>query len=41
MILFEATVTRVIGVVALFGFIISGVFLVASPAFLLADEPPD
>jgi hypothetical protein len=38
MILFEATVTRVIGVLALFAFIIAGAFLIASPAFLLAEE---
>jgi hypothetical protein len=38
MIVFEATATRVIGVIALFAFIVAGVFLIASPAFLLAEE---
>ena len=35
---FEAPVTRFLGVVALFGFIVSGVFLIADPAFLGGDE---
>ncbi len=35
---FEAPVTRVIGVTALFTFIVSGVFLIADPAFLAAEE---
>lgn len=38
MLLFEAWVTRVIGVVALFAFIVSGVFLIADPAFLATDD---
>ncbi len=38
MLLFEAWVTRVIGVVALFTFIVSGVFLIADPAFLAAED---
>jgi hypothetical protein len=38
MLLFEATVTRIVGVTALFAFIVSGVFLIADPAFLGADE---
>ena len=37
MVLFEATVTRILGVLALLGFIVSGVFVIADPAFL-ADE---
>ena len=38
MLLFEHTLTRVVGVVAMFAFIVSGVFLIASPANLEADE---
>jgi hypothetical protein len=38
MVLFEAWVTRVAGVVALFAFIVSGVFLIADPAFLAAED---
>ena len=38
MLAFEAPVTRVIGVTALFTFIVSGVFLIADPAFLAAEE---
>ena len=38
MIPFEALVTRIIGVTALFAFIVSGVFLIADPAFLGPDE---
>jgi hypothetical protein len=38
MIGFEAVVTRVFGVLALFAFIVTGVFLIADPAFLKADE---
>jgi hypothetical protein len=34
MIVFHATWTRVIGVTAMFAFIVAGVFLVASPGFL-------
>jgi uncharacterized membrane protein YphA (DoxX/SURF4 family) len=39
MVPFEATITRVLGVIALFTFIISGVFLIADPAWL--DREPD
>jgi glucose uptake protein GlcU len=35
---FEATITRVLGMIALFAFIVSGVFLIADPAFLAEDE---
>jgi hypothetical protein len=35
---FEATLTRILGVVLLFAFIVSGVFLVADPEFLAAEE---
>ena len=38
MIGFEAVLTRVVGVLALFAFIVTGVFLIADPAFLDADE---
>jgi uncharacterized membrane protein YoaK (UPF0700 family) len=38
---FEATVTRILGVVLLFAFIVSGVFVVADPAFLAAEEDAD
>lgn len=38
MILFEAPVARIVGVALLFAFIVSGVFLVADPAFLARDE---
>jgi energy-converting hydrogenase Eha subunit C len=35
---FEAPLARIVGVALLFGFIVSGVFLVASPEFLARDE---
>jgi hypothetical protein len=35
---FEAILTRILGVTALFAFIVSGVFLIADPAFLGPDE---
>jgi hypothetical protein len=38
MIGFEAVLTRVVGVLALFAFIVGGVFLIADPAFLERDE---
>jgi hypothetical protein len=38
MLVFEHWVTRVLGVGALFAFIVSGVFLIADPAFLVAEE---
>jgi hypothetical protein len=38
---FEATLTRVVGVALLFAFIVSGVFLVADPEFLAAEEDAD
>ena len=38
MLLFEAWFTRLLGVAALFAFIVSGVFLIADPAFLAADD---
>ena len=37
MLLFEAWFTRLLGVTALFAFIVSGVFLIADPAFLAAE----
>jgi hypothetical protein len=38
MIFFEAVVTRIFGVLALFAFIVLGVFLIADPKFLAADD---
>jgi hypothetical protein len=38
MLLFEAWLTRLVGVAALFAFIVSGVFLIADPAFLAPDD---
>ena len=38
MLLFDAWVTRAVGVVALFAFIVSGVFLIADPAFLAVED---
>ena len=35
---FEALVTRVVGVLALFTFIVTGVFLIADPDFLERDD---
>jgi hypothetical protein len=39
MIGFEAMLTRIVGVLALFTFIITGVFLIADPAFLEREDP--
>jgi hypothetical protein len=38
MLIFDNWVTRVVGVAALFAFIVSGVFLIADPAFLAEDD---
>jgi len=38
MLLFEAWYTRLVGVAALFAFIVAGVFLIADPAFLASDD---
>jgi hypothetical protein len=38
MLAFEAPLARIFGVALLFGFIVSGVFLVADPEFLGRDE---
>jgi hypothetical protein len=38
MLLFENTITRIFGVLAIFAFIVSGVFLIASPTFIEAGE---
>jgi uncharacterized membrane protein YkgB len=38
MIGFEHAVTRVLGVLALFAFIVTGVFLIADPEFLARDD---
>ncbi|MEA2284886.1 MAG: hypothetical protein QOJ21_929 [Solirubrobacteraceae bacterium] len=37
MVPFEATITRILGVMALFTFIVSGVFLIADPDWLERD----
>ena len=34
MVVFEQTITRVVGVLALFGFVVAGAFAIADPAFL-------
>ena len=41
MLAFESPVTRAIGVIALFTFIAAGVFVIADPEFLGADDEPD
>ena len=38
MVLFESAPTRILGVVSLFAFIVSGVFLIADPSALGRDE---
>jgi hypothetical protein len=38
MLIFDHWLTRVVGVLALFTFIVTGVFLIADPAFLDAEE---
>jgi uncharacterized membrane protein YkgB len=38
MIGFEAVLTRIVGVLALFTFIVTGVFLIADPDFLGRDD---
>jgi hypothetical protein len=38
MVAFESPVTRVLGLLALFAFIVTGVFLIADPAFLGQDQ---
>jgi hypothetical protein len=38
MIIFEHPITRIIGVLGLFTFIVSGVFVIADPAFLEGEE---
>ena len=38
MLVFESAITRVLGVLALFAFIVIGVFLIADPAFLTEEE---
>jgi hypothetical protein len=41
MLVFDNALARVIGVLALFGFIVTGVFAIADPAFLAAgDDKP-
>jgi hypothetical protein len=41
MLLFEHWTTRLAGITALFAFIVSGVFLIADPAFLAAEDEGD
>jgi hypothetical protein len=41
MVPFESTVTRLLGLLCLFGFIVGGVFLIADPAFLGDEEDAD
>jgi hypothetical protein len=41
MLAFEAPLARIVGVSLLFCFIVSGVFLMADPAWLARDEDPD
>jgi hypothetical protein len=36
--LFEGTLTRIVGVGSMLAFIVAGVFLIASPGFLDAEE---
>jgi hypothetical protein len=36
--LFESTLTRIVGVASMLAFIVAGVFLIASPGFLDAEE---
>ena len=38
MLVFDESLTRIVGVAALFAFIVSGVFLIADPAFLGPEE---
>jgi len=39
MVAFESPLTRVLGLLCLFGFIVGGVFLIADPKFLAEEEP--
>jgi hypothetical protein len=41
MIPFEYTITRILGVGLLFGAIVAGVFAIARPEWLEADDEPD
>jgi len=38
MLIFHTPLARIVGVAALFAFIVSGVFLIADPAFLEAED---
>jgi hypothetical protein len=38
MVAFESVITRVLGLIALFTFIVTGVFLIADPVFLGQDQ---
>ena len=41
MLVFEAPIMRVIGVLSLFGFVVAGVFAIADHEFLDPDSEPD
>lgn len=38
MIIFDSPITRIVGVLGLFAFIVAGVFVIADPAFLEQEE---
>ena len=38
MLVFDSAIARVVGVLALFAFIVMGVFLIADPEFLAAED---
>ena len=40
MVAFESPLTRVLGLLCLFGFIVGGVFLIADPVALGSEEEP-
>jgi hypothetical protein len=41
MVLFDSPIPRVLGLLCLFAFIVTGVFLIADPAFLGQDDDGD
>ena len=41
MLVFDSAIFRVVGVVALFAFIVTGVFLIADPVFLAEEDDED
>lgn len=38
MLLFDSTATRIVGVLGIFAFIVLGVFMIATPEYLSADD---